>query len=46
MLNNLIILLIGLMLGWFFLPAPAWATKLYDWLIEKVPGLSFFVRKK
>ncbi len=36
---------IGLMLGWFFLPAPAWAKRLRDYLIAKVPGLGHFTRR-
>lgn len=45
MFTALFWLFIGLMLGWFFLPTPEWATKLLTALIEKVPFLGGFVKK-
>lgn len=37
--------IVGLFLGWFFLPAPLWATNLINKLVEKVPFLKTFLKK-
>lgn len=45
MLTALFWLFIGLMLGWFFLPTPAWASSLLKLLIERVPFIGSFIKK-
>lgn len=41
MINDLFFVAIGLVVGWFFLPSPAWARD----LISKVPYIGGYVRK-
>jgi hypothetical protein len=36
---NIIFFVLGLFIGWFFLPAPQIARDARDWLISKVPFL-------
>lgn len=42
---NILYLLVGLFLGWFFLPTPAWAKALLAKLLAKFPFLAPFVKK-
>jgi hypothetical protein len=45
MFSALLWLFIGLMLGWFFLPTPEWATRLITAVVAKVPFLAPFLKK-
>ncbi len=42
---TIIHLAIGIFLGWFFLPRPAWADALVEKLVKKIPFLAPFVKK-
>lgn len=44
-MDNIFALLVGLFLGWFFLPTPQWATTTILWLVAKVPFLGKFLKK-
>jgi len=37
MLFDALFALAGLFVGWFFLPTPAWAKKVFTWLETKEP---------
>lgn len=41
---SLIYVLIGLFLGWFFLPTPTWAKNIMTALVAKVPLLSKLIK--
>lgn len=41
MLNDLFFLVIGLAVGWFFLPEPAWARA----IVSKIPVIGQYVKK-
>ena len=32
-IDELLILCLGIFLGWVVIPQPAWAQKLYDWIV-------------
>lgn len=38
MLGYLIVFVVGVLIGWHFLPQPSWVNSLLDWIVKKVVG--------
>lgn len=38
-------IVLGIFLGWFFLPTPQWAKNLMAWVVARVPFLGSYLKK-
>jgi type II secretory pathway component PulF len=45
LIMTIISIIFGIILGWFFLPTPEWATRAMSSIVEKIPFLGKFLKK-
>lgn len=45
MVSALFFFLIGLLVGWFFLPVPVWVTAAFMVVLDKFPALRRYIKK-